>query len=216
MSKCIKHFVLRNFNHSFCISIGFCSVKHWTDLIKKSCFSLTDDIHNLSFFDDTFFGYNFDFEENYFKLKKEFRHMSLFSICLHFLRCTRSCDKKSNYCRVCSRVRENFFLECNAFSNLCVCSVGSYLDCSSSDRLDLDVFLLNADDFLGGYTKYNGKCCYFQNFEFARDLFAAFCSVLIRMFLNYTVDCFSDLLCRVTLSDEQKIIQKILNHAYFF
>ena len=78
------------------------------------------------------------------------------------------------------------------------------------------IFLLNADDALGGYTKDNGKCIYFQNFELVRDLFAAFCSVLIRMFLNYTVDCFSDLLCRVTLSDEQKIIQKILNHAYFF
>ena len=78
------------------------------------------------------------------------------------------------------------------------------------------IFLLNADDALGGYTKDNGKCIYFQNFELVRDLFAAFCSVLIRMFLNYTVDCFSDLLCRVTLSDEQKIIQKILNHGYFF
>ena len=109
-----------------------------------------------------------------------------------------------------------FFFECNASLNLCVCSVRSYLDCSSSDRLDLDVFLLNADDALGGYTRDNGKCCYFQNFEFARDLFAAFCSVLIRMFLNYNVDCFSDLLFRVTLSDEQETIQKILNHAYFF
>ena len=162
-------------------------------------------------FNGTFFGYNFDFEENYFKLKKEFRHMSSFSICLHFLRCTRSCNNKSNYCRACSRICEKnfFFFECNAFLKLCVFSVRSYLDCSSSDRLDLDVFLLNADDALGGYTRDNGKCCYFQNFEFARDLFAAFCSVLIRMFLNYTVDCFSDLLCRVTLSDEQKLIQKI-------
>ena len=109
-----------------------------------------------------------------------------------------------------------FFFECNAFSNLCVCSVGSYLDCSSSDGLDLDVFLLNGDDALGGYTKYDGKCCYFQNFEFARDLFAAFCSVLIRMSLNYKVDCFSDFLSRFTLSDGQETIQKILNHAYFF
>ena len=142
--------------------------------------------------------------------------MSLFSVCLHFLRCTRSCDKKSNFCRVCSRVHDNVFFECNAFSNLCVCSVGSYLDCSSSDGLDLDVFSLNGDDALAGYTKYNGKCCYFQNFEFARDLFAAFCSVLIRMFLNYKVYCFSDFLCRVTLSDKQETIQKILNHAYFF
>ena len=55
-----------------------------------------------------------------------------------------------------------------------------------------------------------------QNFEFARDLFAAFCSVLIRMYLNYTVECFSDFLSRVSLSDEQKIIQKILKHAYIF
>ena len=107
-----------------------------------------------------------------------------------------------------------FFFECNAFSNLNVRSVGTYLDCSISDHLDLDVFLLNACDTIGGYTKDSGKCCYFQNFEFARDLFAAFCSVLIRMYLNYTVECFSDFLSRVSLSDEQKIIQKILKHAY--
>ena len=99
---------------------------------------------------------------------------------------------------------------------MCVCSVGTYLDCSSSDRFDLDVFLLNACDTLGGYTKDSGKCCYFQNFEFARDLFAAFCSVLIRMYLNYTVECFSGFLSRVSLSDEQKIIQNILKHAYIF
>ena len=110
VSKWIRDLVLRNFNQIFCISTGFCSVEHWSNLIKKSCFSLIDDIHNQSFFDDTFFGYNFDFEENYFKLKKEFRHMSLFSICLHILRCARSCDKKSNYCKVCSRARKkNFF-----------------------------------------------------------------------------------------------------------
>ena len=71
------------------------------------------------------------------------------------------------------------------------------LDCSSSDRLDLDDFLLNARDTIGGYTKDSGKCCYFQNFEFARDLLPAFCSVLIRMY-------------------EQKIIQKILKHTYIF
>ena len=49
------------------------------------------------------------------------QNMSLFSICLHFLRCTRSCGKKSYYCRLCSRVRENCFLERNAFTGLCVC-----------------------------------------------------------------------------------------------
>ena len=90
-----------------------------------------------------------------------------------------------------------------------VCSVGTYSDCSSSDSLDLDVCLLNARDTIGGYTKDSGSvvilrnCSYFQNFEFARDLFAAFCSVLIRMYLNYTVECFSDFLSRVCLMNKK-------------
>ena len=36
----------------------------------------------------------FDFEENYKQLIKRFLHMSLFSVCLHFLRCRRSYEKK--------------------------------------------------------------------------------------------------------------------------
>ena len=34
------------------------------------------------------------------------------------------------------------------------------------------------------------------------------------MYLNYTVECFSDFLSRASLSDEQKTIQKILKHLY--
>ena len=142
---------------------------------------------------------------------ERYGHLSLFSICLHFLRCVRSCDKKSNYCRSCSRVRENFVYECNAFSNLRVCLFESYLDINTSDRLDLDIFLLNASDNLRCYTKNNGKCCHFQIFEFARDLFAAFCSVFVRMYFNYTIDYFSGLFSRISLSDEKKIIEKILD-----
>ena len=50
----------------------------------------------------------------------------------------------------------------------------------------------------------SGKCCYYQNVEFARDLFAVFatfCSVRIRMYLNYTVECFSEFRSGVSLSD---------------
>ena len=121
--------------------------------------------------------------------------------------------KKSNYCRSSSRVRENFFYECNAFSNLCVYLFESYLDIKTSGRLDLDVFLLNASDNLRCYTKNNGKCCHFQSFEFARDLFAPFCSVFVRMYLNDTIDYFSGLFSRISLSDEKKIIEKIFRHA---
>ena len=111
VSKWIKNVILKIFNRIFFISTGFCLPKQWLNLINKNCFALIENIHNQSFFDETIFNYNFDLEENYFKLLKEFKQMSLFSICLHFLRCTRSCDKKSNYCRVYSRVCEKIFLE---------------------------------------------------------------------------------------------------------
>ena len=128
---------------------------------------------------------------------ERYRHLSLFSICLHFLRCVRRCDKKSNYCRSCSRVWEKKNYECNAFANLRVCLFESYLDIKTSDYLVLDVFLQDASDNLKYYTKDNGKGCYFQSFEFARDLLAAFCSVFVRMYLNYAIDYFSDLFSRI-------------------
>ena len=103
------------------------------------------------------------------------------------------------------------FYECNAFLNLRVCLFESYLDIKTSDRLGLEVFLLNASNNLRCYTKNNGKCCHFQIFEFARDLFAAFCSVFVRMYFNYTIDYFSGLFSRISLSDEKKIIEKILD-----
>ena len=39
VSKCIRNLVLRNFNHMFRISTGFCSVEYWSDLIEKACFN---------------------------------------------------------------------------------------------------------------------------------------------------------------------------------
>ena len=90
------------------MSTGFCSVKYWTNKIEKNVFDLIQAIHDEIIF---------DFEENYEQLIKKFRHMSLFSVCLHFLRCRRSCEKKLGYFKVCSRVRENCFYDHNKFSN---------------------------------------------------------------------------------------------------
>ena len=64
--------------------------------IERNVFELIQEIHN-----ETFDRVNFDFEENNDKLIKRFRHMSLFSVCLHF---RRSCEKKQGYCKVYSRV----------------------------------------------------------------------------------------------------------------
>ena len=75
--------------------------------------------------------------------------MSLFSVCLHFLRCKRSCEKKSGYCKVCSRVSKNCFYDYE------------YLHITSSDRVDLDVFVNSPSYFeYPDYDLINRECCY--------------------------------------------------------
>ena len=69
--------------------------------------------------------------------------MSLFSVCLHFLRCRRSYDRKTNYCKTCSRVRDNDFYDIDKFSNVTLLSFWSYLDIQSEERVDFDVFCVN-------------------------------------------------------------------------
>ena len=44
--------------------------------------------------------------------------------------------------------------------------------------------------------------------NYAQDLFAVFCAVLVRMYLNYTIDHFLDLIWQVSLSDEGNITRK--------
>ena len=60
---------------------------------------------------------------------KKFRHLSLFSVCLHLLTCKRSCEKKINsYCRLCSRVRANNFFDMDKFQDLVMCSKATHKD----------------------------------------------------------------------------------------
>ena len=98
----------------------------------------------------------------------------------------------------------------------------NYLDISSSDRVDLDVFLCRPDYFQYlDYELLNGKRSHLEVVSFARDLFVAFSSVLVRMYSNYTVQHFSDLISQISLSDEGKIIRRIfwfaldLCHKFF-
>ena len=157
-------------------------------------------IHSELF--DTF---AFDFEENYDKLIKKSRRLSLFSVCLHFLRCRRSCEKLSGFCKICLRVRENLKVSSNT---------DDYLNISSSERIDLDVFLTKPAYFPYYFTESSGKCSDFEVISFAQDLFAAFCSVLVRMYLNITTEYFSDLISQLSLSDEKKVVRKIFTSAH--
>ena len=55
--------------------------------------------------------------------------------------------------KICTRARDYHFVETNAYGNLMVCFSTKILDLTTSHRIDLDVFLLNAEYNLGFYTK---------------------------------------------------------------
>ena len=131
VSKNHRKFVLKKFIKHYNLSTGFSSVKYWKTRIEKNAFDLLNRIHNEIEV--------FHFEKNYFKLIKKFRHLSLFSVCLHFLTCRRSCEKKAGYCKKCSRVRENCYFDLDKFQDIVVCRGSHYKD----DYLFLDGKLMD-------------------------------------------------------------------------
>ena len=183
---------------------------------SKICHNLIEEIFNQKYFGETFFNYHFDCEDNYFGLLGEFRHLSLFSVCLHLFRCFRSCEQIWDgplHCKTCSRIRGFDFVKCNAYGNLMVSFDSTILAIRSDQRVYLDVFLSNANATVGGYSKNNEKCCFFQIFHYARDMFAAFSGVLIRMYLNITLNFFSYL--HTNIHDEKRIREIIVKYGSF-
>ena len=50
-------------------------------------------------------------------------------------------------------------------------------------------------------------------FSYAHDLFVAFCSVLMRLYLNIAMKSFETLISNISLADEKKLIAKISTGA---
>ena len=176
--------------------------------IKEDIWGLIDNIFN----DLT--DCEFDPEGYYQILLKEFRHLSLFSVCLHFLRCQRSCEKHyGGYCRLCLPVRDNNFFEANTFLSAKVSDMDGYLGTSYSETVDFDVFLTQPGYFSYAFCESNCRCNQHEVFSYTHDLFAASCSVLIRMYLNIAMKVFSTLISSTGLADEKKLIAKILTGA---
>ena len=74
VSKYFRKLVLKKSSRIFEINTAFYSVQIWTYMIQKNVFNLIQDVHNDTFFCETFYTYNFNFEENYETLLKRFRH----------------------------------------------------------------------------------------------------------------------------------------------
>ena len=91
--KLTRNYILNYFKDIYHLSNGFTSDVHWFSMLERIARGLTLEVSNSTFSDDNFFNYHFDCEECFFGLIKQLRHLSLSSVCLHFLGCVRSCEK---------------------------------------------------------------------------------------------------------------------------
>ena len=161
---------------------------------------------------------SFDYEEYFAQLLKTLHHLSLFSVCLHFLTCYRSCDRIGRYCRYCSRVRANNF---NLFDEFFDIVDDSKYELYRDNFLYLKNKLIDLDVFLErpAYVNYphfplkNNKCEYFQQLNHAQDLLVWFTSVLMRLYVNIVIKHFSGFISNLSLRDEKFVIEQIFKYA---
>ena len=88
------------------------------------------------------------------------------------------------------------------------------LGLDSDQFCDLDVFVSNADDYFKFFNLKNDFCCYFALFSYPEEVFAAFSSILIRIYVNICLKFFSHL--DLNVYDEQRIKKIILTQSRFF
>ena len=86
ISKFHRNYVVSNYPKYYDLSTGFCSERHCKVELKTIYLFYIKKIHDCIEV--------FNFEDSFSKMCKKFRNLSLFSVCLHFLTCKRSCEKK--------------------------------------------------------------------------------------------------------------------------
>ena len=132
--------------------------------------------------------------------------------------CVRSCEKvivSPAYCKLCSRVQDFTFNCKSSFQNIQVTSYGStLLGLDSNYICDLDVFVSNADDYFKFFNLKNAHCSYFALFFYPGEIFAAFLSILMRIYVNLSLNFFSYL--DLNICDEQKVRNIIMTQSHYF
>ena len=83
-----------------------------------------------------------------------------------------------------------------------------FLDINNFETTDFDVFLSQPDYFTYAFCESDRRCNQDQVFSYTHDLFAAFCSVLIRMNLNIAMKIFSALIFNISLADKKNLLQR--------
>ena len=217
-----RQFILKTFKKFTTIhhlSTGFTSEKHWYYIIQKAAHDLMEVVSNEKYCDAIFFNYYFDYHNNFPALLKEFKeHLSLFSVIMHMLKCIRSCEKVPGfptYCKLCSRVQDFTFNCRSSFRNIQVTSSGTTLLRLGSNQIcDLDVFVSNADDCFKFFNFKNDYGCHFALFSYPEEIFAAFSSSTMRIYVNFSLKFFCHL--DLNIYDERKVRDIIMRQNRFF
>ena len=82
-----------------------------------------------------------------------------------------------------------------------------YLGLNCNERVDFDVFLRQPCYFPYAFCESSDlKCNQHEVFSYAHDLFMAFSSFLMRLYLNIALKCFETLISNVSLVDENNLI----------
>ena len=132
-----------------------------------------------------------------------------------------SCDKVQKYpshCILCSRIEDYRHPFESSFEAIKIERNDSTLLGLQSDMIiDLDVFVSKADDYFKYFTlnKKDQKCSFYQELRYIDDIFAAFSSILIRIYLQLSISIFSKFFSYLNKSDEYKIKHIIVSEGVF-
>ena len=88
------------------------------------------------------------------------------------------------------------------------------LGLDSGQICDLDVFGSNAGNYFKFFNLKNDFCCYFALFSYPEEIFAAFSSILMRIYVNICLKFFPHL--DLNVFDEKRIKKIILTQSRFF
>ena len=132
------------------------------------------------------------------------RHLSLFSVCLHFFCCYRRCDKlpRSCYCFFCSLVKARDFEKISYFLDVVIDERDfqeNFCDMVTS-TIDIDISVERPVYLAESIEKYS-QCDYYQTVYKSGELLVCFTSVLVRLYVNDVLNCLFEL--DLSLRDER-------------
>ena len=204
----------------FELAFGFGSQQRWNKFLVQTYRNI---IRRL-LYTDVIDNWPLDFL--FSKISREirdgiFHHLNLPSILFHFLTCKRSCDTFPTKCINCSRVGFARDILWDPFLKYFDDIEISKDNCSffrHSMFVDLDVFTSKANDYFERYSaiRYNRHwfCYYYKEFRYCDELLCAFCSHLLRLFLNTMSSIVNK--CFLSESCKQELLEVFVREAIHF